>query len=109
MCYGILQEKKLQDRGALPSEEGYVMRKFNERNKEKFFSSWLREDLVGKEERRKEDKEIREVKRKERGKGEKEENETVTVERRCVTSVATEAFDICSQGEDLESCVFFLM
>ena len=49
------------------------------------------------------------MKRKERGKGEKEENETVTVERQCVTSVATEAFDICSQGEDLENCGFFLM
>ena len=35
---------------------------------------------------------------------EKEENEMVTVERRCVNPVSTEAFDIFSQGEDSESC-----
>ena len=46
------------------------------------------------------------MKRKESGKGEKEENETVTVERWCVTSVATEAFDICSQGKTCRAVVF---
>ena len=50
----------------------------------------------------------RKLKRKEEEKreGEKEENKTVTVERRCVNSVATEAFDIFCQGKDLESCGF---
>ena len=35
---------------------------------------------------------------------EKEENETVSAERRCVAVVSAEAFDIFSQGEDLDSC-----
>ena len=35
---------------------------------------------------------------------EKDENETVTAQRRCVGSVSVEAFDIFSQGEDLECC-----
>ena len=35
---------------------------------------------------------------------EKEGNETLIVKRRCVNSVSTEAFDILSQGEELESC-----
>ena len=35
---------------------------------------------------------------------EKEENDTLIVERRCVNSVSIEAFDIFSQGEELESC-----
>ena len=35
---------------------------------------------------------------------EKEENETVSAKRRCVGLVSSDAFDIFSQGEDLESC-----
>ena len=48
----------------------------------------------------------KEKKRRERGKErkEKEENETVTVKRRCEGFVSVEAFEIFSQGEDLESC-----
>ena len=86
-------------------EEGAVIRGYNAVHEEKFQSSWLREHLVGEEGRRK-----KEVKRKEKRveekkrKGEKEENETVTVERRCVGFVSAEAFDIFSQGEGLESC-----
>ena len=39
-----------------------------------------------------------------RREGEREENDTETVKRRCEGFVAVEAFDICSQGRDLESC-----
>ena len=36
--------------------------------------------------------------------GETEENETVRAKRRCVGFISAEAFDIFSQGEDVESC-----
>ena len=60
------REKRLQDIGAVPREEGAVIRKYNAMHEENFLSSWLREDLVGEEERiKKEDKKIgEEVKRK---------------------------------------------
>ena len=35
---------------------------------------------------------------------EKEENKTESVKRRCDGSVSVEAFEIFSQGRDLESC-----
>ena len=63
-----------------------------------FSSSWLREDLVETEERRKKVKErVREKEEKgkrdeERKNWEKEENETVSAERRCVGFVSAEAF-----------------
>ena len=67
--------------------------------------------MVRRKSRKEEDKDIREeVRRKEKSEenekreGEKEENETVNVKRRCVNLVSTEAFGIFSQGEELESC-----
>ena len=48
--WNLAREKRLQDRGALPSEEGGVNRKYNAMHEENFLSSWLKEDLVGKEE-----------------------------------------------------------
>ena len=104
--YGILDEKRLQDRGALPREEGDVIREYNAMHEENFLTSW--EDLVGKEERKKEEQNIREeVKKKgkreeEEQEGEKEENEVVWVKRRCVDFISSEASDIFSQGEELE-------
>ena len=78
-------------------------------HEENFSIIWQRENLVGKEERRKEDKKIREeVKRKgrreeeEKREGEKEENETVTVKEGVHGSRKT--FHILSQGAYLESC-----
>ena len=60
-----MQEKKLQDRGALSKEEGDVVGEYHAMHEENFLSSWLREDLVCKEERRKENKKIRgEVRKK---------------------------------------------
>ena len=55
------KRERLQDRGALPREEGDVIREYSAMHEENFLSSWLREDLFGKEEgRKKEDKKIRE-------------------------------------------------
>ena len=91
--WNLASEKRLLDRGALPREEGDVIREYNAMHEQNFSSSWLREDLVGKEERRKEEeKEIREEKRGE----EEKRNEMVIAERWCVNSVSTQTFDIYS-------------
>ena len=90
--WNLAREKRLQKRGAMHKEEGDVIREYNAMHEENFLTSWLREDLVEKEERRKKVKEkVREeeVKKGEReeerkGEGEKEENETVSAKRRCV-------------------------
>ena len=66
---------------------------------------WLREDEKSKEERKAEAEGKGEEKREERKREEeKEENETETVKRRCEGLVSVEAFDIFSQGGDVESC-----
>ena len=46
----LAREKRLQDRGALPREEGEVIMEYHAMHEEKFLSIWLRVDLVGKEE-----------------------------------------------------------
>ena len=93
-------------------EEGDVIREYNAKHEENFLSSGLREDLVEQEQgKQKVNERIREGERKKGQRGEerkreegKEENETVSAERWCVGLVSAEAFDIFSQGEDLESC-----
>ena len=47
--WNLAREKRLQDRGAVPREEGVVVREYNAIHEKNFPSSWLREDLVGKE------------------------------------------------------------
>ena len=92
----LAREKGLQDRGAFPRENGDVFREYNAMHEDNFLSSWLREDLEGKEERRKKVIErVREGERKtvtreeEREReGEKEENDTVSAKRRCVGFVS---------------------
>ena len=51
--WNVAREKMLQDRGALPEEEGDISRDYKAMHEEHFSSSWLREDVGGKEERRK--------------------------------------------------------
>ena len=83
--WNLATEKVLQDRGALPKEEGDVLREYKAMSEEDFLSSWEAEGKV-KEERTKEmDRMTREE--------EKEENET---EINCVGSASAEAFDIFS-------------
>ena len=41
--WNLAREKRLQDRGALPREEGDVVRECNALHEENFLSSWLRE------------------------------------------------------------------
>ena len=45
--WNVAREKMLQDRGALPKEEGNIVREFKAMHAENLFSSWLREDVVG--------------------------------------------------------------
>ena len=82
------------------------MRDYKAMHEENFLSSCLREDVKEKEdiimETGKETKEEM-GKRREREE-EKEKNETGSVERRCVGPFSVEAFDILSQGGDLERC-----
>ena len=93
----------LQDRGALPTEEGDVVREYKAMHEEQFLSSWSREDGKDKKERNMVvDRETKEDVSKTRKREEKEENETVIVKRRCVN--AAEAFDINRQEEVSESC-----
>ena len=84
--WNFAREKRLQERGAIPKEEGDVIREYNAMHEESFLSSWLREDLVEKQERRKKVKEEtrEEVSRRGKRDGEKGEVETVGVQRRCV-------------------------
>ena len=83
----------LQDRGAVPKEEGDVIRECQAMHEENFLSSRLREDGKNKEEWVMEvDKDTREETGKKRiREEEKEENEMVIAQRRCVNSVSTEA------------------
>ena len=103
--WNLVREKVLQDREELPKEGGDGIREYKAVHEENFLSSWLRKDGKNKEEIIMEvDKETKEETSKKRKREvEKEENETVIVERRCVNSVSTEAFEIFSQGETSES------
>ena len=95
-----MREKMLKDRGALPKEKRYwAMHEAN------FLSCWLKE--VGGDKKARDMDIVRDTKEEvseERVREEeKEENGTVSVERRCVNSVSAEAFDVFNQGEEVES------
>ena len=98
-------EKVLQDRGEWSEEEGDVIREFQATPEENSLSSWLREDGKNKEEIIGEvGKETEEETGEKRiSEEEREENETVIVNRRCIDSVSTEAFEIFCQGEMSEN------
>ena len=103
--WDLAKEKTMKERGELPNEEGDVVREYRAMHEEDFWSSWLREDEKSKEEREVE----AEGKGEEEGDKRKreedtEEKETVTVKRRCEGFVSVEAFEILSQGRDVESC-----
>ena len=72
-------------------------------HEENSWSSWLREEDRGKEEKtaRAEKKEEEKGEKRKREE-EKEENETGTVEKRCEGCVSVEASDDCSWGDPLE-------
>ena len=93
----LVREKVLRERGALPEEEGDIIRDYKAMHEEIFLGSWLREEE--KEER------ILETARRPEKRGAKREEEkrrkkgeTESVKRRCAGSVSVEAFEIFSQG-----------
>ena len=92
----------LQDRGALPKEKGiWAMHEAN------FLSCWLKE--VGEDKKARDMDIVRDTKEEvseERVREEeKEENGTVSVERRCVNSVSAEAFDVSAKGRSWRAVV----
>ena len=95
----------MKERGELPNAEGDAVREFQATHEENFWSSWLRQDERGKEERMaKADKNEEEGGEKSTSEEENEENETATIRRRCEGFVSVEALNIFGQGRDLESC-----
>ena len=51
VLWNLAREKMLQVRGAVPEEEGGVVREYKAKHEENFLSSWLREDGEDKEEK----------------------------------------------------------
>ena len=100
----LAKENIMKEGRELPNEEGDAVREYKATHEENFWSSWLREDERGKEERTAKVKNEGERDEKRKREEEKEENETVTGKRRCEGFVSVEAFEIFSQGRDLESC-----
>ena len=74
------REKIFQEIVATRNEEGDVIREYSAMNEENFLSSWLREDLVEKEERRKKVKER--VREEEEKRGKRKSKEERWRERR---------------------------
>ena len=101
------RERKItRERGALPKEECDAIGEYKAMHAENLLSSWIREDGEEKEERtaKMSDKNSEERSEKRKSEGEKEENKTVSVKRKCDVFVSVEAFEIFTQGGDLESC-----
>ena len=48
----IQKERMLEDRGALPSEDGDLLREYRVTHEENVLSNWLREDAEGEQEER---------------------------------------------------------
>ena len=83
----MAKESVLRERGELPKEEGDAVRENRAMHEENFWSSWLREDERGKEERTaRAEKNEEERCEKRRIEEEKEENQTGSVLWRPLTS-----------------------
>ena len=97
------ERKILRERGELPNEEGDAVREYKAVHEETFLSDWMREDGRGKEERKaKVDKNEEERGEKRKREKEKEENNTGRVQRGRDGLFSVEAFELFSQGRDLE-------
>ena len=84
----------MKERGELPNVEGDAVRRIEHKavHDENFWSTWLREDSRGKEER-KARAEKNEEEKGEKREEEKEENERRTVNRRCEGFVSVVPFE----------------
>ena len=91
--WNLYREKMLQDRGELPKEEGDVVREYKAMHEEDFQSSWLREDVEGIKERRKDNDEKARAEESRSGNRKVErEEEKMGIKRRCVNLISSEAF-----------------
>ena len=83
-CGTLKRKKTLMESGELPKEEGGAVREYKAVHEENFLSSWLREDVRGKEERAAKAGQKNEEERCEKRKREeeKEENQTGRIKRR---------------------------
>ena len=45
--WNVAREKMLEDRGALPKEDGDLLRKYKAMHEDNFLSGWLRKDVEG--------------------------------------------------------------
>ena len=100
----IATKRMLEDRGALPREDGDLLREYQAMHEENFLSSWLGKDVEGKEEERKRLNE--EATREESKSGKREvegERERVEIKRRCVDRVSTEVSEDFSPISEVES------
>ena len=92
----------LEDRGALPSEDGDLLPECHAMHEENFLSSWLREDVAGKEEER--ERLNKEAKEEGRTNGKREEEgdrERVEIQRICLDHVSSKAFEaLCPNSEE---------
>ena len=50
--WNIARKRTLEDRGALPTEDGDLLREYQAMHEDNFLSRWLREHVEGKEEER---------------------------------------------------------
>ena len=80
--WNMAEEKIMKARGELPSEGGAV-REYRTMHEENFWNSWPREDERGKEEKMAKTEKNEERGEKRKREEDREENETVTVKRRC--------------------------
>ena len=80
--WNIAKKRLLEDRGALFREDGDLLREYQAMQKENFFSSWLREDVDGRKQRKK-----KEVVGKEGWGGERERVETCETKKSCMNRV----------------------
>ena len=103
----------LQDRGALPKEEADIATEYTAMHEEKFLSSWLREDVEGIEERRKDREEKVREKEGRSGKERREKRrKRLLLKRRCVDPFSSDVVEeVCPTDEcDSvgDSCGFLL-
>ena len=86
--WNIARDKKLEDRGAFPEEDGHQLRKYRAMLEENFLSSWLREDVeVRIAEMEKWNEEAKQEESKSGKREVEREEERMVIKRRCVNRV----------------------
>ena len=100
----IAKKRMLEDRGALPREDGDLLREYHALHEGYFLSSWLREDVEGKEEERERlNKEAKEEESKS-GKTEVEgEREGAEIKRICIDRLSSKVVEVFCPVSEVES------